>query len=96
MRALLKVISKAYLELQAVLFDVQQYMPTCVVGGASAMPNELDFTSSTAGKWEDEPDKSVDLDAMYCTEFALDKMSLPPKACFVLGKVVHVQFDGGS
>ena len=54
------------------------------------MPKELDFPSSTAGKWEDEPDEPVDLDAMHCTESALGKVSLPPKACFVPGKVVHV------
>ena len=60
------------------------------------MPKELDFTSSTAGKWEDEPDEPIDLDAILCAESALSKASLPPKACFVLGKVVHVQFDGGS
>ena len=54
------------------------------------MPKELDFTSSTAGKWEDEPDEPVDLDAMHCTKSALGKVSSPPKACFVPGKVVHV------
>ena len=47
------------------------------------------------GKW-DEPDDPVDLDNMHCAKSALGKVSLPPKACFVLGKVVHVQFDGGS
>ena len=56
----------------------------------SAMPEELDFPSSTIGKWENEPDDPVDLDAMHCTKFALGKVSLPPKARFVLGKVVHV------
>ena len=60
------------------------------------MPKELDFTSSTAGKWEDEPDELVDLDAMHCANSALGKVSLPLKACFVLGKAVHMQFDGGS
>ena len=44
------------------------------------MPKELDFTSSTVGKWDNEPDepdeldeldKLVDLDAMHCTESAL-------------------------
>ena len=32
---------------------------------------------------------------MHCTESALGKISLPPKAHFIPGKVVHVQFDGG-
>ena len=54
------------------------------------MPKELDFSSSTPGKWEDELDKPVDLDAMHCTESALGKVSLPAKACSVPGKVVHV------
>ena len=54
------------------------------------MPKELDFSSSTAGKWEDELDDPVDLDTMHCTESALGKVSLPPKVHFVLGKVVHV------
>ena len=54
------------------------------------MPKELDFPSSTTGKWENELDELVDLDAMHCTESALGKVSLLPKACFVLGKVVHV------
>ena len=38
----------------------------------------------------------VDLDNMHSTESALGKVSLPPKACFVPGKAVHVQFDGRS
>ena len=54
------------------------------------MPKDLDFPSSTAGKWEDELDNLVDLDAMHCTKSALGKVSLPPKAHFVLGKAVHV------
>ena len=54
------------------------------------MPEELDFPSSTAGEWEDEPDGPVDLDDMNCTESALGKVSLPPKACFIPGKVVHM------
>ena len=54
------------------------------------MPKELDFPSSTAGEWEDELDKPVDLDAMHCTESTLGKVSLAPKACFILGKVVHL------
>ena len=45
--ALLKVVLKAHLELQAMLINIQQYKPTWVVGGASATPKELDFTSST-------------------------------------------------
>ena len=64
--------------------------------GTSAMPKELDFTSHTEGKWEDELDDLVNLDNMHCAKSALGKVSLPPKACFVPGKVVHVQFDGGS
>ena len=52
LRALLKVMLKAHLELQAMLIDVLQYRPTWAVGGASATPEELDFPSSTAGKWE--------------------------------------------
>ena len=87
---LLKVVPKAHLELQAMLIDVQQYKPTWAIGGTSATPKELDFPSSTTGKWEDEPDNQVDLDTMHCTESALGKVSLPPKARFVLGKVVHV------
>ena len=47
------------------------------------------------GKW-DEPDDPVDLDNMHSAESALGKVSLPPKARFVLGKAVHVQFDGRS
>ena len=45
-----------------------------VVGGAPTAPKELDFTSSSVGKWKDElnkPDKLVDLDAMHCAESAL-------------------------
>ena len=88
LRALLKVVLKAHLELQAMLIDVQQYKPTWAVGGAFTMPEELDFPSSTAGEW-DEPDDPIDLYNMHCTESALGKVSLPPKACFVPGKVVH-------
>ena len=78
------------------LINVHQYKPTWAIGGASATPKELDFPSSTAGKWENEPDKPVDLDElvdlddMHCTKSALGKVSLPPKACFVPGKMVHV------
>ena len=77
------------------LIDIQQYTPTWAVEGTSAAPEELDFPSSTVGEW-DEPDNPVDLDDMHSTESALGKVSLPPKARFVLGKAVHEQFDGGS
>ena len=50
LRALLKVAPKAHPELQVMLIDVQQYKPMWVVGGASAVPKELDFPSSTVGK----------------------------------------------
>ena len=92
---MLKVVPKAHLELQAMLIDIQQYKPTWAVGGASATPEELDFPSSTMGKW-DKPDDPVDLDDMHSAKSALGKVSLPPKAYFVPGKVVHVQFNGGS
>ena len=92
--ALLKVAPKAQPEVQAVLIDIQQYKPAWAVGGASTAPEELDFPSSTTSKW-DEVDDLVDLDNMHSTESALGKVSLPPKLRFVLGKVVHVQFDGG-
>ena len=88
--AMLKVMPKAHLELQVMLIDVQQYKPTWAIGGASTMPKELEFPSSTTGKWVDEPDEPVDLDAMHCAKSALGKVTLPPKACFVLGKAVHV------
>ena len=90
LHALLKVIPKAHLELQLMFINIQQYKPTWAIGGTSAIPKELDFPSSTVGKWEDEPDNPVDLDAMHCIESALGKVSLPPKARFVLGKMVHV------
>ena len=48
------------------LIDVQQYKPMWIVGGTSATPKELDFISTTMGKWEDEPDELVDLDAIHC------------------------------
>ena len=60
------------------------------------MPKELDYTNSTTGEWEDEPDKPVDLYAMHYTKSTLDKVSLQPNSYFVIGKVVHVQFNGGS
>ena len=93
--ALLKVVPKAHPELQAMLIDIQHYKPTWAIGGTSAVPEELDFPSSTTGKW-DEPDDPVDLDNMHSAESALGKVSFPPKARFVLGKVVHVQFVSGS
>ena len=88
--ALLKVTPKAHPELQAMLIDVQQYKPIWAIGGTSTMPKELDFPSSTTGEWEDEPDDAVDLDAMHCAKSAQGKLSLPPKASFVLCKAVHV------
>ena len=54
------------------------------------MPKELDFPSSTMGKWEDEPDEWVDLDAIHCAKSAIGKVSLPSKACFIPGKAVHI------
>ena len=92
---MLKVMLKAHSELQAMLIDVQQDKPMWDMGGASATP-ELDFTSTIVYKWEDELDELVNLDAMHCTESALGKVSLLPKARFFPGKVVHVQFDGSS
>ena len=96
LHALLKVVLKVHPELQAMLIDIQQYKPTWVMGGISAIPKELDFTSSTAGKWEDKPGEPVDLDAIYYAKSALGKVSLPPKTCFVLGKVVHMRFNSSS
>ena len=84
--ALLKVTTKAYPELQAMLIGIHQYKPTWVVEGTSAMPKELDFTSSTMGEWEDKPEDPVGLDTMHCTESTLGKVSLPLKACFIPGK----------
>ena len=72
------------------LTDIQQYKPAWVMGGASTGPKELDFISSTAGEWEDELDKLVNLDAMHCTKSVLGNMTLPPNAHFVPGKVVYV------
>ena len=48
------------------------------------------------GECKDELDELVDLDARHCTKSALGKVSLPPKAQFVGGKAVHMQFNGGS
>ena len=75
---LLKVVL-VHPKLQAMLIDVQQYKSTWVMGGTSAKLKELLFTSSAAGKWEDDPDELVDLDAMHCAESALGKVSLPLK-----------------
>ena len=66
------------------------------MGTTSAAPKDLDFTSRAIAKWEDEPDEPVDLEAMHCTESTLGKVSFPPKAYFIPGKVVHVQFDSVS
>ena len=85
--ALLKVVPKAHPELQAMLINIQQHKLMRAIGCASTMPKELDFSSSTTGKWEDELDN---LDAMHCAKSALAKVSLPPKAHFVLGKAVQV------
>ena len=68
------------------LINVQQYKPTWAVGGTSAVLKELDFPSSTVGKWEDELDDPDDLDTVHCAESALGNVSLPPKARFVPGK----------
>ena len=59
---LLMFVPKAHPELQSMLINVQQFRPTWVLGGASATLRELYFTSSTAGKWEDESDKPDKLD----------------------------------
>ena len=92
---LLKVVPKVHPEIQAMLIDIQQYMPMWVVGGTSVVPKDLDFKSRAMGKWEDELDEPVDVDTMHCTRLALGKVSLPPKACFVLVKVLNVELDGG-
>ena len=73
LQALLKVVLKAHPELQEMLIDIQLYKPIWAIGGASAMPKELDFPSSATDKWENEPDDPVDLDNMYCTESAKAK-----------------------
>ena len=74
LHALGKVVPKAHSDLQAMLIDIQQYKPTWVVGGTSAVPKELHSTSSTAGKWEANPDEPVDLVAMHCAKSALGKV----------------------
>ena len=80
---MLKVALNAHVELQAILINVQQHKTMWVVGGASATPKKLDLAGSATGKWDDKPDKPVDLDAMHYAE------SAP-------GKVMHVQFDSSS
>ena len=90
LHTLLKVVLKVHLELQAMLIDVQQYKHTWAIGGASTTRKELDFPSRTMEEWVDELDKLVDLDTMHCTESALVKVSLPPKARFIPGRAVHV------
>ena len=96
LRALLKVTLKAHSELQVMLIDIQQYKPTWAMGGTSASAQRVGVPKQQRmGKW-DEPHDPVDLDNMHITKSDLGKVSLPPKACFVLGKVVHVQFDGRS
>ena len=37
----------------------------------------------------------MDLDGIHCANIAMCKVSLPPNACFVLSKAVHMQFNGG-
>ena len=76
LHALLKVMLKTHVELQVILIDIQQYKHMWVVRGISAVPKELNFTNSTVGKWEDEPDELVDLDTMHCAKSALGKVSL--------------------
>ena len=87
---LLKVMPKAHLELQAMLIDVQQYKPTWAIGGASP-PCLKSWTSQAALQASGRMSRMSRLTWMLCTaKSALGKVSLPPKACFVLGKVVHV------
>ena len=64
--------------------------------GVSAVPSELDLTSSTMGEWEDELDEPVDLNAMQYAGTALGKVNLLLKACFVPDKAVYMQFNSGS
>ena len=33
---------------------------------------------------------------MHCAKTALGKVSLPPKACFLLAKALHLESDGNS
>ena len=65
-------------------------------GGISAALKDLNFTSSPVGEWEDDPDDPDDLDAIHCAKPGLGKVSLPAKACFVLGKAEHVHFYKSS
>ena len=46
--ALLKVVPRHIQSSRQMLIDIHKYKPTWVVGATSAMPKELDFTSSTA------------------------------------------------
>ena len=93
---LLKVTPNTYLELHAMLIYIQESKPTWLVGGISAMPYKLDFTSCAMGECENEPSEPVDLDSIHCTETALGKVSLPPESLFVLGKPVHMHFVSDS
>ena len=61
----MKVATKAHLELQVMLINVQQYKSTWAIGGISNMPKELDFPNSTVGKLGDELDELVYLDTMH-------------------------------
>ena len=84
LHTLLKVIINAYPEVQALLIDVQQYKPTWIVGGASAMLLELNFSNNATCEWGNEPYKLVDMNTMHCTDPVLGKVSFQPKARFVL------------
>ena len=50
--ALLKVMLKAYTELQVMLIDIQQYKLTWIMGGY-LLP--LDFLSNATGEQKDKP-----------------------------------------
>ena len=73
-----------------------QYQPKLLVDEGHASPRELEMheeLSPTLQEW------AVDelLDDMTTAEAALQMPAhLPPKARFVSGKAVHVQFDGGA
>ena len=72
--ALLKVVPKAHLELQVMLINVQQYKPTWAVRYASTTPKELDFPSSTIGKWccwMSRMSRVIRLTWMICTALSL-------------------------
>ena len=99
LKSLLKLSNRTHPTLQALVIDLLQYKPKFIVPDfhdPRAAPSELGMEAPPVDV-ADLQEKRARMDERFQVLSALKQpMHLPPKAQFIEGDSVHVQFDGGA